>query len=140
MFVLKVILKSISAILIYTILYSLFSAFKFDFINFKIQKFDFTEFFSVGFLLGIYLIFSYFMVLVFLSILLIEKYKIQHKIHILFLLSIIITLFCILTFVFDSNFNSNSISLNRFLYSCMSISVVVYLLFGVFKLKEKIEY
>ncbi|SEP88189.1 hypothetical protein SAMN05444005_10311 [Flavobacterium urocaniciphilum] len=138
--ILKIVLKSLCAVLVYTFLYSLFSAFKIDFINFKIQKFDFNEFFSVGFLLGIYLIFSYFMVLVFLTILIIEKYKVQHKIHFLFLLSIIVTLFGLLTFVFDTNFSSNSISLNRFLYSCLSISIVVYLLFGIFKIKEKIEY
>ena len=56
-------LKTISAIFMYSILYSLLSAFRVDFIDLKICKFEFTEFLSISFLMIIYLTFSFYILL-----------------------------------------------------------------------------
>lgn len=114
----------------YSILYSLFSAFRVDFIDLKFCKFEFTEFLSISFLMIIYLTFSFYILLIFFTTYLIEHFKIHYKINILFLILIFLGMFYMLTLIFDSNFKDTNGSLNGFIYSCLSISFIVYLLFG----------
>lgn len=122
--------KTISAIFIYSILYSLLSAFRVDFIDLKVCKFEFTEFLSISFLMIIYLTFSFYILLIFFSTYLIEHFKIHERINILFLILIFLGMFYLLTLIFDSNFKDTNSSLNGFIYSCLSISLIVYILFG----------
>lgn len=124
-----VFLKTILAIFVYSILYSLMSSFRIDFIDFKIHKFKLGEFLSISFLMIIYLIFSFYVFLILLITYLIEYFRILDRINIVFLILMFLAIFYILTLVFDSNFKDTNASLNRFIYSCLSISLVVYLLF-----------
>ena len=123
-------LKTISAIFMYSILYSLLSAFRVDFIDLKVYKFEFTEFLSISFLMIIYLSFSFYILFIFFTTYLIEHFKIHDRINILFLILFFLGMFYLLTLIFDSNFKDTNSSLNGFIYSCLSISLIVYMLFG----------
>lgn len=129
-------LKTILAIFLYSIINSLLYSFGIDFIGFKITEFKIAEFLSISFLMIVYLTFSFYILLIFLTIYLIENYKIYDKINIVFLILIFLGLFYLLTLVFDSNFKDTNISLNGFIYSCLSISLIVFLLFGRSKTKK----
>lgn len=124
-----VFLKTILAIFIYSLFYSFLSSFKIDFISLKANEFKFGEFLSISFLMIIYLIFSFYIFLIFLIMYLIEYFRILDRINIVFLILMILVIFYILTLVFDINFKDTNASLNRFIYSCLSISLVVCLLF-----------
>jgi len=122
-------LKTILAIFIYSLFYSFLSSFKVDFIGLKVNEFKFGEFLSISFLMIIYFVFSFYIFLIFLITYLIEYFGILDRINIVFLILMFLVMFYILTLVFDSNFKDTNASLNRFIYSCLSITLVVYLLF-----------
>jgi hypothetical protein len=125
-----VIFKAFIGLVIYSFFCSLFYSVRLDLINFNINftEFSFSEIFSMIFLI-FFFNFGYGILLLIISFYLIDSVNFLNKYksisYILFFLIIFITG----TFIFDSNFNSTTKSLNVFLHSCLSIfisSIIIY--------------
>lgn len=130
---LKLISKTILEIIIYSFIYSILSALKINFLTFEISLSDFslTSMFSLFFLLSVYLLFSYYFIIILLLNYLIEKFYSKKAKNYLIVNISLLSLFYIFTLIYDSNFNDSSASLNQYLYSNISITIVFWMLYLV---------
>lgn len=132
---------TILTIIIYSLICSMLSALNVDFISFTINfdKFDITKMFSLCFLISFYLMFSYYFILIFITISAINTFDFLRKLNKYIIAVFFITLFTIFSFMFDSNFYETSISLSRFIYSLISIFVNVMLINLISKRMNKLS-
>jgi hypothetical protein len=134
-----VFLKTILTIIIYSLIYSVFSALKIDFVTFenRLNEFNFIRMLSLFFLLTIYLLFSMYLIVWLLYIYVFEKYEVYKKINFIVLTTIIIGLyFFVSKFVFERQMLNNKSSINEFIYTFISIAINVYLLYYFDKKKQ----
>ncbi len=95
------------------------------------------DFLSWFYLLLIYLLFSFYIIVWLLFIYVYEKYEVYKKINFIVFTTIIMGLyFFVSKFVFERQMLNNKSSINEFIYTFISISINVYLLYYFDKKKR----
>ena len=134
-----VFLKTILTIITYSLIYSVFSTLKIDFVTFenRLNEFNSIRMLCLFFLLTIYLLFSMYLIVWLLYIYIFEKYEVYKKINFIALTTIIMGLyFFVSKFVFERQMLNNKSSINEFIYTFISIAISVYLIYYFDKKKH----